>query len=229
MNLNVEHTSASTDGVAPANMEGEEYAESNTVQLRPEGMSEEQDLIIQHVAEHVVSSCNSAAYYQKLQNRTQHNVNFNFLHPTHPYYSYYAFLVESYEHWKRTSFADAAAATGMMSQQLEVANEYEMGARNYNFYGGEYATGGPSSPEGVANPPTEMPEETGSRAVPVPLHSSGDGNKKETSGEENVTSTPLGEAPLRALAMNKDDDDDEDEDEYELVEINGVKQLVLRH
>lgn len=230
MSLAVELTPGSGSAGASLDQEGEEYAASNTVQLRPEGMRDEQDLIIQHVAEYVVSSCNSAAYYQKLRQRTQHNVNFNFLLPSHPYYPYYAFLVESYQHWKRTPFGDAADACGMpVSNTLEMGTAYDMAGQHDTFYGGEYASGGASSAVRVAPTTAGVTEENagGTDRLPPP-QSTGMPSEKDAPTVA-ITSTPLGEAPLMALAMNKDEDEDEDEDEYELVEVNGVKQLVPRH
>lgn len=77
--------------------------DSEPISFRPPDMGEHQDHIIQHVAEYVVNSRNSAAYFQKLCEKTKHNPNFNFLSPAHPHYAYYEFLVSSYQQWKHNS------------------------------------------------------------------------------------------------------------------------------
>lgn len=222
-------TLAPTSADAVASLQEDDYTANNTVHLRPEGMSDKQDLIIQHVAEYVVNSCNSAAYYQKIRQKTQYNVNFNFLHPEHLYYRYYAFLVESYEQWKRFPYAEGVGAAGIAASTLDTASEYENVGQNYSFYSGESANAGLSSAGGAPSL-SVADKESGSGTNPsLPFSTVVENDEKTKPSSQNVVSTSLGEPPRTLLGMNRDDDEDEDEDEYELVEVNGVKQLVPRH
>lgn len=226
--MSITFSPTSTDAVASL-QEGEDYTASSTVQLRPDGMSDKQDLIIQHVAEYVVNSCNSAAYYQKIRQKTQYNVNFNFLHPDHLYYRYYAFLVESYEQWKRLPYADGAGEAGIAASTLETASEYEAMGQKYSFYSGESANAGLSSAGSAQSSPLADEGSRNEANPSLPYSTVVGGGEKTIPLPQNVAPTSLGEPPLSSLGMNKDDDEDEDEDEYELVEVNGVKQLVPRN
>lgn len=80
------------------------------VDARPKGITEQQDKIIQYVAEYVVNSCNSAQYQSKLRAQTRHNAYFNFLDHSHSYHAYYEYLLQSYRYWK--DMETAAQATG---------------------------------------------------------------------------------------------------------------------
>lgn len=205
-----------------------EEAGGSTVDIRPEGMTEKQDTIIQHVAEYVVNSCNSAAYYQKLREKTQFNVNFNFLEPSHPYYEYYIFLVESYQHWKNT-----AALAAEQTMPTTVAMTMDPGGNEVNaaaqsgllgsfsdaYYPPVDATTAVTGVEiGVLPAPSSPAHEYDSSLVGIHRTAPDEGSVAAHAGG-------VGES-MPMTVMN--DDDDDDDDDYELVEVNGVKHLVPR-
>lgn len=226
-------------------------AAGSTVDIRPEGMTEKQDTIIQHVAEHVVSSCNSAAYYQKLRQKTQYNVNFNFLEPSHPYYEYYVFLVESYQHWKNTAALaaeqdlptmttiDPTAITNVPHPAL--LSSYGNGGGAY--YQSDDAAQGLATANTAAVEVAVVPGSTtwqqdhqhmASHAYDSGFHQSSAsgpaGGGVLQSGSAVVDNSNVNAGMMnRSMVEGGGDDDDDDDDEYELVEVNGVKQLVPRN
>lgn len=180
---------------------------------RPEDMSEHLDQIAQHVAEFMVSSCNSAAYYQKLREKTQHNAYFNFLDPAHPHYAYYEFLVKSYTEWKKMLAEQQALTSGIMQE-----TNYAYDAYGYDI-GNEYSHGTEYVAEAVYPPHQNGIDAINAQqnrmrpaAHPLPPNS---GSPQQQQQHQQM------------LLMQQNEDDDE-EDEYTLVEDNGIKKLVQR-
>lgn len=135
----------------------EAAAQQQPIDPRPEGLSEKQDQIIQHVAEFVVNSCDSAQYQHKLRSQTKFNAYFAFLNPTHAYHPYYQYLIQSYQYWKDVEMAAAQAAGGSggvgaytgASQQDEGYAYYQQQMQQEQIRAAYYAAG-QSNPYAVA-------------------------------------------------------------------------------
>lgn len=186
-----------------------EVTQDQEAYTRPEGITEKQDEIIQHVAKFVINSCNGAMYQHKLRQQTKYNPFFQFLDPNHQHHIRYQYLLDSYQYWRAVE--QAAGSNGLNSEALEYYQQ-QVQAEQY-----QHQEPQPSSGDGAG---AVMPR----TANLHPGHTTASSGDKDPTGSSHGTFSHLHTghqqpaAGMHAAVAQSQDDMYEEEYVYE----NGV-------